>query len=297
MTCALARDKDMVDYLAGLGFMPARIRGDDFWYHSPLRNERTPSFKVNRRLNRWYDFGEGCGGNLIDFAIRYRGCTVSEFLQSLSSDDVSFYRPVSERRKRNTHTGSRITILDERPLFSYSLLRYLEERRIPIAIADTFCSEIRYAINDSEYIAIGFRNNSGGYELRSRYFKGSSSPKDVTTWVNGSDTVCLFEGFIDFLSFIALIRQSGIDDHYDYFILNSLAFFERSRPAIEAYDHIHLYLDNDTAGRNCRTHAMSLNPNYEDKSSLYKHHKDLNDFLCHPGSIGLSSTGEETKPP
>ena len=31
-----------------------------------------------------------------------------------------------------------------------------------------------------KHTAIGFKNNTGGYELRSENFKGSSSPKDVT---------------------------------------------------------------------------------------------------------------------
>jgi len=45
-----ARQQDMVDYLQQLGYLPEKIRGNDYWYLSPLRNEKTPSFKVNRRL-------------------------------------------------------------------------------------------------------------------------------------------------------------------------------------------------------------------------------------------------------
>lgn len=60
---------DLVAYLESLGFEPVRVRNNDYWYLSPLRNERTPSFKVNRKLNRWYDFGEGFGGSIIDFGL------------------------------------------------------------------------------------------------------------------------------------------------------------------------------------------------------------------------------------
>ncbi len=59
--CGEARQIDMVDYLAKAGYQPQRIRDNDYWYHSPLRNERTPSFKVNRKINRWYDHGIGKG--------------------------------------------------------------------------------------------------------------------------------------------------------------------------------------------------------------------------------------------
>jgi DNA primase len=71
------KEMDMIDYLFKLGFQPVKIKGVDYWYLSPLRNEKTASFKVNRKINRWYDHGLGKGGNLIDFAILYSDCTVA----------------------------------------------------------------------------------------------------------------------------------------------------------------------------------------------------------------------------
>ena len=38
----------------------------DVYKRQPLRNERTPSFKVNDRLNEWYDFGAATGGDLVE---------------------------------------------------------------------------------------------------------------------------------------------------------------------------------------------------------------------------------------
>ena len=59
----------MVDYLEKLGYMPQKIRGNDYWYLSPFRQEKEPSFKVNRKLNAWYDHGTGRGGNIVDFGM------------------------------------------------------------------------------------------------------------------------------------------------------------------------------------------------------------------------------------
>jgi DNA primase len=73
-------------------YEPIKIRNVDYWYLSPLRDEKTASFKVNRRLNKWYDHGLGKGGNIIDFAILYQDCTVGEFLQKFS-DDFLFTSP------------------------------------------------------------------------------------------------------------------------------------------------------------------------------------------------------------
>ena len=50
---------DLVEYLEKLGHQPKKIRGNDYWYLSPLRTETEPSFKVNRKLNAWYDHGMG----------------------------------------------------------------------------------------------------------------------------------------------------------------------------------------------------------------------------------------------
>ena len=77
-----AKEIDMVDYLSGLGHQPATIRNSDYWYCSPLRNEKKPSFKINRKINCWYDHGLGKGGTIIDFGIRFHGCSVGEFLQT-----------------------------------------------------------------------------------------------------------------------------------------------------------------------------------------------------------------------
>ena len=278
-----ARRTDIVDYLAKLGHEPAKIKGNDYWYSSPLRNEKTPSFKVNRKLNRWYDYGLGKGGNIIDFAILYNNCTIGEFLNQLSGH-LSFPKPftIHQQNQPKINTENKINILREKPISSLLLLRYLQKRRIPIDIAECYCVEVIYECNGKKYFAIGFKNNSGGYELRNPYFKGSSSPKDITTFNNGAKEATVFEGFIDFLSFMA-IHKNQSQNRTDFVILNSVAFFEKARPFMEKHTSIRLYLDQDTAGQNCSNYALSLNKKYTDESCLYKHHKDLNDWLVNVG--------------
>jgi DNA primase len=74
MNCEQANQIDLVDYLQSIGHEPSKLRGNDYWYHSPLRNEKEPSFKVNRSKNVWYDHGLGKGGTLVDFAMEYYHC-------------------------------------------------------------------------------------------------------------------------------------------------------------------------------------------------------------------------------
>ena len=93
-----ARQICLVEYLASLGHQPKKIRNQDYWYCSPFREEKTASFKVNRQRNIWFDFGEGKGGDIIDFGIQYFRCSVNELLERLSQKLLSFsfyFHPLS----------------------------------------------------------------------------------------------------------------------------------------------------------------------------------------------------------
>jgi hypothetical protein len=283
-SCTEAKQMDMVSYLSTLGYEPARIRSSDYWYYSPLRSEKTPSFKVNRRLNRWYDHGIGKGGNLIDFAILYNNCTVGEFLK-MARGHFSLHQPNAASHKQEAQeTNSPITIVKEGPLTSSTLYRYLHQRRIPIEVAKQYCSEVIYELSGKHFFAIGFKNNAGGWELRNPYFKGSSSPKDTTTFENGAQEIAVFEGFFDFLSFMS-IMQNSTQMKSNFLVLNSVAFFEKARPIMEGHQVINFYLDRDKTGQDCTRHALSLSPKYEDRSSLYQNHKDLNDWVMNIGKV------------
>lgn len=176
LTIKEAKEIDLADYLSVLGYEPSKIRNNDYWYLSPLRNEKEASFKINRRLNRWYDHGWGRGGNIIDFGILYHSCSVSEFLQRMSGESsFQMHRP------RHSYVpeqyDNKIVIQKDNTLSSFKLLQYLELRKIPNEIAQQYCREVHYELNGKIYYGVGFRNDSGGYEIRSAYFKEAVLPK------------------------------------------------------------------------------------------------------------------------
>ncbi len=281
LSIAEAKQLDMVAYLSSLGYEPARIRNYDYWYLSPLRQEKTPSFKVNRKLNRWFDHGMGSGGNLVDFAIQYHHCTIGELLQKLHGS-FSFQKPLSLNPQFVQKEERGLRVLEDSTIRSWHLLRYLKQRRISIDIAEQYCRELRYELAGKTYYGIGFKNDAGGYEIRNRYFKGSSAPKDVTSLKNGSREVLVFEGFMDFLTY-KTIHKSIAGNEANIVVLNSLSFFEKVRPLLEAHNIIRLYLDRDVAGQNCSRQALSWSGRYSDESSLYQNYKDLNDWAMHIG--------------
>lgn len=278
-----AKDIDMVDYLSTLGFTASKIRNNDFWYYSPLRQEKTPSFKINRKLNRWYDHGLGKGGSLIDFGILYNRCSITEFLQNLNRD-LSFQNPSYPSGKKYFMPENKLEILEHSELSSPTLLAYLKQRCISIEMAKKYCRQVRYRFSEKKYHGIGFRNDSGGFEIRNPYFKSSSSPKDMTTFKNKAGQVLVFEGFMDFLSFRSIVENRA-EARLDFVVLNSLSFFEKARPFMEQHQSVGLYLDNDTAGERYTKHALSLHQKYKDKSDLYHNFKDLNDWAVSSDKI------------
>ena len=171
------KNTDIVDYLASLGFKPAKNSRNDFWYLSPFREETTSSFKVNRNLNRWYDFGEGKGGNIVDFGIQYYHCSVAEFLRKMKQS-FSFQQQKNTGIKEDEEQ-KKIKVLEVKEISSLVLVRYLYKRRIPMPAAMKFCKEVDYELYGKRYFAIGFKNNAGGYELRNEKFKVSTLPKTL----------------------------------------------------------------------------------------------------------------------
>ncbi|QJB29848.1 toprim domain-containing protein [Chitinophaga oryzae] len=293
LMCTEAKQIDLVDYLASLGHLPQKVRNQDYWYLSPLRDEKTPSFKVNRQLNVWYDHGTGKGGNFVDFGTLYFNCSVTDLLQRLSQKQpapaFSFHpptpsgnqhpAPASFAGEKKDTPDSKIVILGARPLNEQSLLDYLQKRCIPVEIASHFCKEVDFLLYGKKHTVIGFQNNAGGYELRNENFKGSNAPKEITFVDNHTEQIAVFEGFFSFLSFCTINRNQQAP-LTNCLVLNSLSFLEKSRPLMEQYKQVHLILDRDTAGRNHTLQALQWDGNkYIDRSDFYDNRKDLNDWL------------------
>src|SRR5579872_4224362 len=289
ISCRQARQINLVEYLAQLGYYPQKIHGPDHWYLSPFRQEKSASFKVNRRLNMWFDHGEGRGGDLIDFGTLYHHCTIPKLLERLSqyqnNPSFSFQPPSTAGSlaagEKEGLPGGKIVILDARALKAAPLIDYLRSRNIPLDIAARSCQEVDFLLYGKQQTAIGFANRSGGYELRSQRFKGSSSPKDITFFDNRTAEIAVFEGFFNYLSFLTINRNKEAPLS-NCLVLNSLAFLERSRSLMESYSRVHLLLDRDTAGRNVTRQALQWDPErYIDRSDYYQGHKDLNEWLIH----------------
>lgn len=151
-------------------------------------------------------------------------------------------------------------------------------RYIDLGRAQPFLRCVRYEVRGREYEVIGFANVSGGYELRGAgLFKGTLAPKDITPiFSDGRQPVCLFEGFMDFLSFLSM--KEKVDSHC--LVMNSVANVGRCiRYLRERYiTALRAFLDNDEAGRRTLSAFIDAGFQVEDMSVHYRRCKDLNEF-------------------
>ena len=264
----------ITDYLQQQGYAPARVQGIHYWYYSPLRNERTPSFKVNTERNQWYDFGSGEHGDIIDLVCALHRCTISEAIRLLSGAKQVAHQEFSFGGKRK-FSERKLEILSAQPLSNPYLLRYLAARAIPLPVASAYCSEVLFQNMNRTYYAIGFANDALGWEIRNMYFKGCIAPKAITTIKRESDRLQIFEGFMDFLSLQTLHPSSTCDA----IVLNSLALLPRIQEKIKGYKQVESFLDNDDAGRKSFEVLKQFYPQIIDGSVRYRTYKDLNEWL------------------
>ena len=277
----------IVEYLERKGIKPVRKTPTYAMYRSPLREETHPSFKVDTEKNLWIDYGEGKGGSIIDLCMRMEGCTLQEAIcrlgQTASLDAA--YGLSKEKSDIGTSpvtpwqpSGARKLIEVSDTLPSH-LEAYLADKRcIDLNRARHFLKCISYEVRGRRYQAIGFANLSGGYELRDdKTFKGTIAPKDITPiFTDRAEPVCIFEGFMDFLSFLSMKEE--ITNHC--LVMNSVSNVARTIRYLNDrhLTHIRAFLDNDEAGRRTVQDFIKAGFHVEDMNIHYKDFKDLNEY-------------------
>jgi DNA primase len=231
----------------------------------------------------WHDFGTNEGGTIIDLVMKMENCSFYEATcklereYAINSNSFSFHgNTVSNEIENNVPTT---TIQNIIPITHPKLIAWVRERKINLDLANLYCKEIHYRINEKNYFSVGFKNDKGGYELSSPpNFKSCISPKEITTIQNGEDSCLVFEGFWDFLSYLTI--QKIEKTKHDVAVLNSVANVQKVMDFLKTHKEIYTYLDNDDAGRKATELIQSANSTMYNRSIKYADFKDLNDYLC-----------------
>ena len=280
----------VADILSHLGYSD-RHQGDMFYF--PFRNEVSPSFHINHKANVWYDHGTGVGGGVLDLVRLLTNCSVREGLDFLASVKGVIPESVNVTRESSqTQKEPMINIIKTySPVENETLKAYALNRCISSDILNRYCQEVVYEIKgkrNHRFHAIGFPNCEGGYVLRSTRQKRCTG--NAPTWIDSNekvsdvksaDTLYVFEGFMDFLSW--KMMDEFTFDRYDCCVLNSVTNLGKIIAKVAEYDTVKTFLDNDDAGLRAFSQlAQALETtdvSISEMSGLYDGYKDLNEML------------------
>ncbi|WP_286420220.1 toprim domain-containing protein [Myroides odoratimimus] len=276
INCSEAKKISLVSILDKIGVKKVKQNNNEFWYLSPFRNETTASFKIDLPKNIWYDHGEGIGGNVLDFAMRYYKCDLKEALRILNNESFSFHQPIFQDvaiEKEKSIELIKISLLKNK-----SLIHYAEKRGLDLTLLCKYSREVHYKRDNKTYYGIGFKNVLEGFEIRNKYFKGCIGKKSYTLIENQTTQVILFEGWIDFLSLLML--YPNIEYCFDFIILNSTSQKESVSNLNKRYNKIYLCFDNDLSGNETTIYFQNFyKVQAKDIRFFFKGYKDLNEYL------------------
>ncbi len=290
MNIKQAKEIPIESFLDKVGHQPTSIKNDDVWYLSPFRDEKTASFVVSRKLNKWHDLG-GAGaeksGDLVDCVRLMFGGSVSDALKRLSADFPcveAHQKPRPPRFAAKEQPKKSLELVTAERISKPALHCYLRDRGINPDIAKQYLKQVNFTVgnNPKTQYALGFANDVGGYEVRSSIFKGFVGTTKTLTSINleAGRKVVVFEGFFDFLSF--LTHQQIQDLKSSAIILNSTTQDRKAKEILSSipFEKAYFFLDNDVTGRKTRDFlAQNLPYPTTDKSSIYKNFKDYNDLI------------------
>jgi DNA primase len=296
MTINDAKAVAIEEILFHFGLRPTyqKRSGEELWYHSPFREENTPSFKVTVSKNLYYDFGEGEGGNSLSLVIRL---VKTDFGGALSwlrqmKGELNMDKPrVSQRPipKKEKNEKNPLVFIRKKPLSNTALVDYLKHRCIDIVIAKKYAVEVYYknTRNNKRYFGIGCKNISGGYAVRNKYYKSMVGKTDISfvkgdigSFKTSGPRMDIFEGFFDLLAHRSINRYFP---NNDAIVLNSTSHFKKAIELINGSDYkeITLWQDNDTAGSKLLKsfkEAFGEMIYIRSQSHLYPEHNDLNAY-------------------
>jgi 5S rRNA maturation endonuclease (ribonuclease M5) len=255
------------DFLASKNIHPIKDYNTYGMYLSPLREENKASFKVDYQKDLFIDYGSGKGGNMT---------VLSHLLSNVRINTICKTKTINSNLKNRIWNTQKIT--------DFHLLNYLIKRGISEKIIEKYCSEIDYGYYKKHpRKVVGFINDTDGYELNYNgnvhpKFKGTLINKNITTFYkNTVKSVCVFEGFMDFLSFKTLYPEVT---KMNFLILNSTSQLKKWLDFLKKHNTIYCFLDNDDEGTKTTNIILKSFPfNAIDKRKTYKNYNDLNEYL------------------
>jgi hypothetical protein len=299
---ARAADKhiSLLSIMAKLGKTPVGCAaGENYYYLSPFREEKTASFVVCAPKNVWADFGEApepgqkaAGGDVLKLIMKLTGFDLPlarQTLRAWASDlatpaELALPAPPAGQTYvtgKTTFTDVRVEELTWKPLIEYLLSRGInwslvqQSQRTKAHLQQIFY-RTSTSPREKPYFGLGWKTEAG-WEVRSKNFQGVIGGKGLT-WLPGRDPgVLIFEGFLDYLSALTYFQQSYFTQ--TVLVLNSASLITEALPQLTEAPVIHWFGDNDAAGERALHLLRQVMPGKVKTTELYRGYKDFNDFL------------------
>lgn len=301
MNATQAKSLSLLDVLQRQGHQPVEIRkgGRELWFLSPFRDEQTPSFTVDVSKNIWNDFGEAgigsqvcAGGKVIDYMMKYHGTDAKGALEEVNKLYNGLPQKPSPKatKKEAMPITNTLEIISVKKVFSMALFHYLEARKIPREIGLPYLKQVqfRHVEKKTEGFALGLENRAGGYEIRSKHFKGLVGRRDITV-IRGAQSglnIQMTEGLFDFLSLLCIYGRKRPQS--DVIILNGASMIKAGIDHIKrhGYRNVQSWFDNDQGGQKATAllkeafessaiKVKSQNHKYSDFKDISEMHENL----------------------
>lgn len=255
------------------------------------------SFKISNGLWHWFSQSTG-GRSAIDYLIKVRGYSLPDAVKEVNRTMGRVFVPEDIRQvKRKSFR------LPERNSDDVEVIRYLTGRGIDEELVQNLIDEGLIYESRKYHSAVFVGRDERGIPVHASYratagnakgdFGGSSKQHAFRIECDGAETVRVFEGAIDLLSYITLCRMWGKEWKHESLI--STAGISASKandevklpPALRRYLEKHsetktviLHFDNDAAGRACAGQIRGLLcGSYRVKTVRPKIGKDYNEYL------------------
>lgn len=263
-------------------------------YKSPFNEDQRSRLVVNNTTNTWYDPVTEQTGDVIKLVCLYLqsqdvNCTVMDALRWLKN--MVGFNPSAIQLPPGTPDYKTIdqslSVKHVSPLSEPVLIRYLELRRgisLPTARHTLKQVRVRNSLTEKSFIAIGIKNEDGGFAIRNPTIKAHVGPRAIS-FVRGKipkpPGVHIFKDVYDYLSELSF--RDGKLFHDDCIILNSMDCLQDMTGYVRNYGYEYLcsWLGNDERWKKCteqlRQFSEAEGLKHYPKNDDYSSFKDMNE--------------------
>lgn len=244
------------------------------YYLAIDRNEKDPNLLVNFEQNSAIDLKSANSFNVVSIVQTIKKCSEAEALGYIKIQHNNFLKNSPKMLK--DQVSDTFKIIDKKDnVLPYSLQFIVN---LKVKIDSNLFSEIWFEDGPKKYYGIAFKNDSGGYEIRSKYMNICLLKKDITTIKNDGKELLVFQDYPDLLTYKFLF-ETNESENTDYLILNSNSMIHKIKNEVVHYNKITIYFDNTQSGNFATEQVKSFSKKVVDGRILYSHLKNINQLI------------------